>query len=145
MKEDHLIRISGSMEADGQEPTDTIELMTRGSYMQKGGNWYITYEESETTGYAGRPTTLKIAANGSRVAMLRFGPAPSQLIIEKGTRHLCHYETGFGSMTLGVSADEIRHDLTAEGGTAEFSYVLDSGNEAFISRNAVRVTVSPVR
>ena len=143
MKENYLITIEGNITMDGD--TDSVSLTTLGSYQMKNGKYYIVYKETEATGFAGCTTTLKIAADGSRVAMLRFGPAPSQLIIEKGTRHLCHYETGFGSMTLGVSADEIRHDLTAEGGTAEFSYVLDSGNEAFISRNAVRVTVSPVR
>ena len=39
--------------------------------------------------------------------MLRFGKnggVGTQLQIEKGKRNLCHYETGFGSMTLGVTA-----------------------------------------
>ena len=55
--------------------------------MQKGGSYYVTYKETETTGYEGCTTTLKIAADGSRVAMLRFGKgggAGTQLLIEKG-------------------------------------------------------------
>ncbi len=40
---------------------------------------------------------------------------------KKGRRNLCHYETGFGSMTLGVTADEIDCQLTEKGGTARFS------------------------
>lgn len=145
MNEEYLIKIRGSMEQDGQAPADPIELMTRGNFVRKGSNYYITYKETEATGYAGCTTTLKIAEDGSRVAMLRFGPAPSQLIIEKGTRHLCHYETGYGSITLGVAADEIVQELGPEGGHARFSYVLDSGNEELISRNLVQVTVTPVR
>ena len=144
MNEEYLIKIRGSMEQDGQTPTDPIELMTRGSFVRKGSSYYITYKETEATGYAGCTTTLKIAEDGSR-AMLRFGPTPSQLIIEKGTRHLCHYETGYGSITLGVAADEIVQELGPEGGHARFSYVLDSGNEELISRNLVQVTVTPVR
>ena len=143
MNEDFLIRIDGRMEQAGE--TDSVELMTRGSFVRKGSSYYITYKETEATGYAGCTTTLKIAEDGSRVAMLRFGPAPSQLIIEKGTRHLCHYETGYGSITLGVAADEIVQELGPEGGHARFSYVLDSGNEELISRNLVQVTVTPVR
>ncbi len=78
--------------------------------------------------------------------MLRFGPAPSQLIIEKGTRHLCHYETGYGSITLGVAADEIVQEFLApRAGTPASPHVLDSGNEELISRNLVQVTVTPVR
>ena len=145
MNEEYLIKIRGSMEQDGQAPADPIELMTRGSFVRKGSSYYITYKETEATGYAGCTNTLQIAEDGSRVAMLRFGPAPSQLIIEKGTRHLCHYETGYGSISLGVAADEIVQELGPEGGHARFSYVLDSGNEELISRNLVQVTVTPVR
>ncbi len=47
----------------------------------------------------------------------RYGKVPSQLIIEKGTRHLCHYETGYGAISLGVAADVIEHELTEEGGS----------------------------
>ena len=151
LKEDYIIRIKSRIEQRLDEPAaeeekeEFVELMTRGSFVLKGGSYYVTYRETETTGYEGCTTTLKIAEDGSRVAMLRFDPAPSQLIIEKGTRHLCHYETGYGSITLGVAADEIVQELGPEGGHARFSYVLDSGNEELISRNLVQVTVTPVR
>ena len=84
---------------------------------------------------------MKVAADESRVAMLRFGPASSQLIIEKGVRHVCHYETGVGALTLGVAADEIRCQLTDAGGQAFFSYTLDDGTQE-LSRNLVEVTVT---
>ena len=73
--------------------------------------------------------------------MTRFGKAPSQLVIEKGVRHICHYETGFGSVSLGVAADEITPELGPEGGRLQFSYTLDSGGENFISRNLVDIHV----
>ena len=59
------------------------------------------------------------------MALLRFGPQASQLIIEKGRRNLCHYETGYGSVTLGVTADGIECGLSPKGGSARFSYLLD--------------------
>lgn len=76
--------------------------------------------------------------------MTRFGKVPSQLVIEKGVRHICHYETGFGSVSLGVAADVIELDLTDAGGQLQFSYTLDSGGENFISRNLVDITVAPL-
>lgn len=109
--------------------------------MRRGGSFFITYKESETTGYAGCTTTVKVAEDGRKVAMLRFGPAASQLIIEKGTRHLCHYETGYGSMTLGVAADEIESQLFDEGGQVKFSYTLDADQDMVLSRNLVTITV----
>ena len=84
--------------------TDTVELMTRGSLVHKDGAYYIVYKETETTGYEGCTTTVKVAEDARKVSMLRFGKQSSQLIIEKGTRHLCHYETGYGSVSLGVAA-----------------------------------------
>ena len=139
MKKDFLICIDGTMEQE--DFSDHIQLKTRGGFVFKDGNFFITYEESETTGYAGCTTTVKIAQDSSRVAVLRYGPAASQLIIEKGIRHVCHYETGTGSLNLGVAADEISCELTPTGGTAQFSYTLDSGTQE-ISRNLVTITVS---
>ena len=124
--------------AEEKEKEEFVELMTRGQFVQKGGSYYITYKETETTGYEGCTTTLKIAADGSRVAMLRFGKgggAGTQLLIEEGKRNLCHYETGYGSMTLGV---------TEKGGTAKFGYLLDANSAELVSRNRLEVTVTHV-
>ncbi|MGN0708473.1 MAG: DUF1934 domain-containing protein [Faecalibacterium sp.] len=140
LKEDHIIRIKSRICQDGEE--QGVELMTRGSYVYRGGSYYITYKETETTGYDGCITTLKLAADSSRVAMLRFGPANTQLLIEKGRRNLCHYETGYGSMTLGVTADEIVCDLTETGGCARFSYLLDADSAELVSKNCLEVTVT---
>lgn len=134
-----LICIDGTLDQQGEQ--ERIQLKTRGSCLRRGNSFFITYEETETTGYAGCTTTVKVAADESRVAMLRFGPASSQLIIEKGVRHVCHYETGVGALTLGVAADEIRCQLTDAGGQAFFSYTLDDGIQE-LSRNLVEVTVT---
>lgn len=92
LKEDYIIRIKSRIEQRLDEPAaeeekeEFVELMTRGSFVLKGGSYYVTYRETETTGYEGCTTTLKIAADGSRVAMLRFGKgggAGTQLLIEK--------------------------------------------------------------
>lgn len=149
LKEDYIIRIKSVIEppdCDGSEKLpDHVELMTRGSYVQKGESYYITYKETETTGYEGCVTTLKLAADGSRVAMLRFGQENnSQLLIERGRRNLCHYETGYGSITMGVTADEIQCDLSEKGGTARFSYLLDADTAELVSRNSLEVTVTHI-
>ena len=151
LKEDYIIRIKSRIEQHVKEPVEQeekeefVELMTRGQFVQKGGSYYVTYRETETTGYEGCTTTLKIAADGSRVAMLRFGKgggAGTQLLIEKGKRNLCHYETGYGSMTLGVTADEIVNELTEKG--AKFGYLLDANSAELVSRNRLEVTVTHV-
>ena len=139
MNEDYLITIRGTMEQGGER--DKVKLMTRGSFVRRNGSFFITYKETETTGYAGCITTVKVE-DSQKVSMLRFGSAPSQLVIEKGRRHVCHYETGYGSVSLGVAADEIQSRLSDKGGTVRFSYLLDV-DAASISRNTVKITVKP--
>lgn len=142
MEENYLITIKGTMEQDGK--SDTVELMTHGALVHKDSAYYIIYKETEATGYEGCTTTVKVSEDARKVSMLRFGKIPSQLIVEKGTRHLCHYETGYGAVSLGVAADVIEHQLTDRGGKLKFSYTLDSGAENFISRNLVDISVDPL-
>ena len=150
MKEDFIIRIkSRSEQFEHTQPVrvdedDRIELMTYGSFVKKGDTYYITYKETETIGFAGCTTTIKIAEDGSRVALLRFGRANSQLLIERDRRNLCHYETEVGSLTLGVTGDGIDCKLTEKGGSAEFSYLLDADDARIVSRNTLEMTVQHV-
>ena len=81
MNEEFLIHIDGKMEQQGE--WDHVDLLTRGSLVQKGSNFFISYQESDATGYAGCTTTVKAAADSHKVTMIRFGSAASQLIIEK--------------------------------------------------------------
>lgn len=150
LNEDYIIRIKSSVEqfetsgAASEEEAERIELMTRGSLVKKGGSFYVTYKETQTIGFEGCTTTIKIAEDGSRVALLRFGPASAQLMIERGRRNLCHYETEVGSLTLGVTGDGIECGLTEKGGHATFSYLLDADNASMISRNTLEMTVQHV-
>lgn len=143
IEENFLITIKGTMEQNGD--SETIELMTRGNFVLRGGSYFIVYAETEATGYAGCTTTVRVTQDARLVTMTRFGKNASQLVIEKGIRHLSHYETGYGSITLGVAADEIEHELTADGGRLRFSYTLDSGAETLISRNSVLITVERLK
>ena len=127
-----------------EEDRDHIELMTRGSLVKKGESFYITYKETQTIGFEGCTTTIKIAEDGSRVALLRFGRANSQLLIERERRNLCHYETEVGSLTLGVTGDGIDCNLTEKGGSAVFSYLLDADDARLVSRNTLEMTVQHV-
>ena len=150
MKEDFIIRIKSRTEQfDHMQPVrtgedDRIEIMTYGSLVKKGDTYYITYKETQTIGFEGCTTTIKIAEDGSRVALLRFGRANSQLLIERERRNLCHYETEVGSLTLGVTGDGIDCNLTEKGGSAVFSYLLDADDARLVSRNTLEMTVQHV-
>ena len=151
--ENYIIRIKSSIDQfdnEGvirEEDRDHIELMTRGSFTKKNGSYYISYKETQTIGFEGCTTTIKIAEDGSRVALLRFGKVNTQLVIQRDYRNICYYETEVGPITLGVTGDGIACDLSEPaGGTAKFSYLLDADDPtALINRTTLEIRVEKVK
>ena len=150
--ENYIIRIKSSIDQfdnEGvirEEDRDHIELMTRGSFTKKNGSSYISYKETQTIGFEGCTTTIKIAEDGSRVALLRFGKVNTQLVIQRDYRNICYYETEVGPITLGVTGDGIACDLSEPaGGTAKFSYLLDADDPtALINRTTLEIQVEHI-
>ena len=150
-KENYIIRIKSlSEQFDHMEPVpseeeERIEIMTYGTFVKKGGSYYITYKETQTVGFEGCTTTIKIAEDGSRVALLRFGRISTQLIIERDRRNICYYETEMGPVTLGVTGDGITSALTERGGTATIRYLLDADDPtSLINRTTLELRVEHV-
>jgi uncharacterized beta-barrel protein YwiB (DUF1934 family) len=139
MQKDVLISIKGTVLPSDGAP-DIIELITSGRYYRKNGSYYISYKESEATGMNGVTTTLKIEGENT-VTLIRNGSQRSQLILEKGQRHLCQYDTGFGQLMVGVSGCRIKSCLDDCGGELTFNYTLDV-NSNTVSQNEVYVTVN---
>ncbi len=121
------------------EGEDKLSFATRGDFYEKDGCFYIVYEESEATGFAGNTTTLTIE-NESRVVLDRVGPQASQLIIERDKKHMCHYMTEFGDMVIGIRTEKIRNMLTDDGGDVSFRYTLDLNANELVT-NELKITV----
>ncbi|MBP0963419.1 MAG: DUF1934 domain-containing protein [Oscillospiraceae bacterium] len=133
-----LLTIVGT-QAD-EEEKDEVELFTTGNFYRTDHSWCIAYDESEATGFEGNRTVVELEDDLGRVTMNRLGNTASQLIIEKGVRHQCTYNTGYGSMIIGVSGDYIHSSLTEKGGELSFGYSLDV-NTSLVSENTVTITV----
>jgi uncharacterized beta-barrel protein YwiB (DUF1934 family) len=131
-----MISIKGIQRVDGQQ--DVVELLTRGHFYRRGNGYWLSYNESEATGFEGHRTTLHV--EDRRVTMRRTGSTTSHLVIEPGSRHQCCYETGLGAFTVGISGGAIRSTLSDEGGEVDFSYDMDV-NAALASENRVIIRV----
>ena len=126
MKKDYLIEISGKYLSGGV--VDRIEMTTLGSLARQHKSYYLTYRESESSGMEGVVTTLKIEGK-NKLTLLRRGASNSRLILEKGKRHMCHYDTGFGEFLVGVFAKNVDLDMTSDGGDLHFQYTLDINSD----------------
>lgn len=138
MKKEVLITIKGTQLQDGEK--DEVELFTTGNYYRRGNSYFIAYDESEATGFQGSRTIVKVEDGLKRVTLNRTGTTKSQLIVERGVRHQCNYDTGYGNFTIGVLGDRICSTLNENGGELEFGYSLDI-NASLASENTVAISI----
>lgn len=136
-KKDVYIKIKGVQIVDDQ--SDTTELFTLGSFYKKNNNYYISYDETETSGFGFGKTVLKIEGS-NKVTLLRSGETKSHLIIENGQRNVGHYDTMQGDVMIGVYTKALDSKLSDAGGDVYFQYNLDI-NSSLISENEVFINV----
>ncbi len=124
METNALITLTGRQSIEGEE--DNYELTTLGKYVKKGDKYYVSYEGSEITGYEGTTTTLKI--QDGYVSMIRFGNSSTQMIFEKEKKYVGHYETPFGSLSVGVTTNSMTVDIDENGGEIDLDYMVELNN-----------------
>lgn len=132
-----IINIKGTQTVDGED--EIMELTTVGKLSEKDGKWYLRYDENEMIGQKGVSTLLKII-DEHQVVMQRTGNMNTRLTVEKGQRHMSHYDTGMGQMRVGIFGEKIENAITADGGRFYMSYTIDV-NYDMVSRNQVEISV----
>ncbi len=141
MSNKYLITIDGfQTHSDGEE--ESISLSTVGEFRRDQDRFFITYNESAATGFDGDVTSLEIESD-KKVTLNRKGNSNTQLIIERGQRHLSHYNTGYGDLMVGIQAEAIQNHLDDSGGKLLLRYSLDV-NASELSVNKLNITVKEI-
>ena len=133
---DVLISIVGTQQSEGE--SNTIELTTAGQMEKTDTGYLLTYNESATTGMEGVMTSMRVC--NSEVILERSGKMNSMLVLQKGRRHMCNYETGYGSMMMGIYTRELHNLLDDQGGELDFDYTMDI-NSSMTSSHNVHISV----
>ncbi len=130
--------------AEDDEPMEA-ELFTDGIMYRIGNHWFVRYNETETTGYEGCVTTLKVADHDQNdiVTLTRKGNASSHLIMQQGVRTLGSYNVYGSTMEIGVYTNDMEYNFGEEGGTFHLHYTLDM-NTNLLSENELTIEVRPV-
>ncbi|MBP0973397.1 MAG: DUF1934 domain-containing protein [Oscillospiraceae bacterium] len=137
MREQWIMTLK-SIQRDGKEMSESV-LDTEIQYYLDKGDRIIAYEESETTGMEGSNMMLRISPE-NMVSIIRTGTYQTHLVVEKGKKHFCHYETPFGEFAVGVAAKWVRNRLSDEGGTLALRYTVDA-NSTLLSDNEIKIDV----
>ena len=136
-KKKYLISIVGEQILDGE--SDKVEVRTTGNYLMKKDHCYIGYKEYEENNPNDYSDNL-IKVENEVVTISRKGSTKSQLMLEKGKRHQCVYQTPMGDLMIGVYTKSMKSTLTEKGGTLEVSYTLDF-NTDLVSENKFKITI----
>ena len=121
MKKDVLVTIADSHIIDGAK--EAYEMTTRGTFDGDGNNYTIEYDEQydELKGCH----TVMTVRDRRCVEIVRSGSYNSELIIERGKRHNCQYNTPFGSMVIGISAQKVKSSIEDGVGVLDLKYTID--------------------
>ena len=136
-KNNYMISIRGEQTLDGE--TDRVEVITEGNFMKKKDRFFIGYKEYDDQDPNEHFDNL-IKVEPHMVTIIRRGPMGSRLMLEKGRRHQCLYQTAMGDLMIGVFTRTLQNRLTERGGTLEVSYTLDF-NTDLVSENRFFITV----
>lgn len=121
MKKDVLITIKG-IQGNLLED-DTIEMMTTGSFYEKGDKFYIQYIDTALDIEQETKTSIKM--NPEKVSITRFGATNTHMIFEKGISHFSPYETPFGVFEIKTHTNDIQLVMTDTDLKLEVEYILE--------------------
>ena len=138
MKKDVMVSFKSFNEYE-EDNTEKIEFITKGTFFEKDGKCYIKYEEKNENESV--ITTLK--TDGEKVTILRYGANNTQMIIEKGKKHLNYYETPHGAFTVGTYAREVDVNISENCGSVRMSYNIELNN-VLTCKNQVEVDFKEV-
>jgi uncharacterized beta-barrel protein YwiB (DUF1934 family) len=136
-----MISIRSRQDYEGME-SDSVELTTTGALTPTEGGYQLSYQESELTGMEGTLTSFLISPD--RVVLTRTGELNSQMVFERGVRHLSLYSTPMGSMEVGVATRVMRSTIGEDGGELEVDYAIDI-NHQMAGQNFFSLTVREAR
>lgn len=126
-----------SIQVQDDERTES-ELFTNAEINCTRNYSTITYEDTETTGFEGSVTSIKVTGN-KEAAVIRTGTSNSFLTLEIGKKHYCQYGTPFGMFQIGVYTHAIENTVS-ENGRLYLKYTLDL-NASKLSDNEIIITI----
>lgn len=137
MRENYWINIVGRQKID--DDVGEVTLTTLGSYVTKGDTRFIVYKEYDPDRNNAATISVLKVDGGNTVTLMRGG-GNTRLILEKGKRHQCQYDTGFGALLVGVFTSEVDSRLHDKGGELAVNYTLDI-NADLSSINEILITI----
>ena len=136
MKQQAVIRIVSLQRTENGD--NSSEMSVVGTLLHEDEKSIIEYiENNEETG----PEETTITVSGSdTVSIIRNGQFSSEMMVEKGKRHLTFYRTPYGELTMGIYGSQVEWSKDDKGGVLKMKYSLDFNN-GFVSENTMIIYI----
>ena len=141
MIKDVVIKIITEQTVDSD--TDQIEFTTDARYGFKDGSYFVSYDESRLLDVDGEVKTTLFVKPDNSIVLQRKGAYNSRMVIEKGIRNNCFYQTPHGELSLGIFGEKVFSELDNNGGKISMKYTIDTGSQ-MLSRNKVNISIREV-
>ena len=134
MAKDVLVSVKGTQVIDGD--SDSVEVITSGTWYEKNGKQYLLYEETYEQMQVTTKNTLKITPD--LVEVSKKGAISSKMVYERGKKHMSNYTTPMGLIVLGITTKDIFVEADAEKLQVEIRYAMEM-NGQFVSESRLEI------
>ena len=121
---------------DGEQ--NVIEETALGSFREKNGKQYITYQTEETD--ESESVSSMLILDGDSLTIRRRGSTSSHMIYRAGHRHSFPYATPYGTIDMELKTDRLISYLSEHGGEIELAYTLTIQGEKYFNNMKITVT-----
>ncbi len=136
MKKDAVIKIVSLQRTENGD--NSSEMSVVGTLLYEDEKAIIEYiENNEETGP--EETTITVS-NDDTVSIVRHGQFSSEMMVEKGKRHLTFYRTPYGELTMGIYGTQVDFSKDEKGAILKLKYELDFNN-GFVSENTMKIYI----
>ncbi len=105
------------------EGEERAQVITKGCMI--GGPEEYTLHFTEMLDDENSCDTRLTVKNRCCASLLRTGAYNSEMIIEAGRRHNCHYVTPYGEFMIGIFAKSVESTVEMTGGKLKMHYTID--------------------
>lgn len=138
MTNDVLVSMSG-IQFDGQQGTDAIEVINKGTYMKKDDMHYIAFEEV-MEGFD-QPTKNLLKFKDGYLSVTKRGVVNVNMEFEENKKSLNCYATPYGDIMMGIDATSVSFTEEENHMQIKAKYTLEANYE-FVANCMVKIEVN---
>jgi uncharacterized beta-barrel protein YwiB (DUF1934 family) len=127
MKEKVFVKVKGLQFANGQEEEDIIEVINVGRYRIINGSEYVKYDEVYEESTQKSTNTIKISEKC--VEITKKGLVTAHMSFVEGEKTMTFYDTPYGSIYLGIFAQNIQIERDEDDIRISIDYSIDMNYE----------------